>query len=313
MSAVDLTSDEAGSPSIERALVHDRQQLRPTAEPAASDLTESRRRRPTDWRTVRVLLAKDVQAARRSKAVVIPMLVVPFVLLVGLPTGIGIFARVSTGPDVSGLMSRLPSSMAAEFAVLPARQQLIELVLGYLVAPLFLIVPMMISSALAADTFAGEKERRTLESLLHMPVEERELFISKVLFAFLPTVAASWIGFTLYALSVNVVAWPVMGRVFVPTWRWIALIGYLAPAVAALGLGIMVRVSARARTTQEANQLGGAVIMPLILLSVGQTSGLLMLPPYWLVVSGTIVWALAALLIRGGMKRFTRDRVAATM
>ena len=43
------------------------------------------------------------------------------------------------------------------------------LVNGYLLAPLFLIVPLMVSAVLAADAFAGEKERRTLESLLHLP------------------------------------------------------------------------------------------------------------------------------------------------
>ena len=54
------------------------------------------------------------------------------------------------------------------------------------------------------------------------------------------------------------------------------MILWVAPAVAALGLGVMVRVSARARTTQEANQLGGAVILPLIFLAVGQSTGLLL-------------------------------------
>ena len=54
------------------------------------------------------------------------------------------------------------------------------------------------------------------------------------------------------------------------------MILWVAPAVAALGLACMVRVSARARTSQEANQLGGAVILPLIFLAVGQASGLLL-------------------------------------
>ena len=75
------------------------------------------------------------------------------------------------------------------------------------------------------------------------------------------------------------VAWPVLHRVFVPD-----------PAVARddpLGRArrsprsasaVMVRVSARARTSQEANQLGGAVILPLIFLAVGQSSGLLLVP-----------------------------------
>ncbi|HNI35169.1 MAG TPA: ABC transporter permease subunit [Microthrixaceae bacterium] len=262
---------------------------------------------------VRALLSKDMAAARRSRSIVLPMLVVPFVLLVGLPVGIAIYARAGTPPDLGRFLEQLPGPIARDLSALPAQQRLLELVLGYLVAPLFLIVPMMISSALAADSFAGEKERRTLESLLHLPVEERDLFVSKVLFAFLPTVAVSWIGFALYSVAANVVAWPVMGRVFVPTWRWVGLIVFLAPAVAMLGLGVMVRVSARARTTQEANQLGGAVIMPLILASVGQTSGLLMMEPYWIFVASIVVWAIALLLVRGGLRRFTRDRVASRL
>ncbi|MFN8050177.1 MAG: ABC transporter permease subunit [Acidimicrobiales bacterium] len=266
-----------------------------------------------DRAMIRTIVAKDVAAARRSKAVVIPMLVVPFVLLVGLPTGLGLFARAGAAPDLSGVLDHLPSSLRADLLALPPKQQVIQLVLGYLIAPLFLIVPMMISSALAADTFAGEKERRTLESLLHLPVETRDLYVAKVLFAFLPTVAASWIGFTLFAVSANVVSWPVMHHLFIPTWRWVGLIGFMAPAVAALGLGVMVRVSARARTTQEANQLGGAVIMPLILASVGQTTSLLMMKPYWIFVAGAVVWTLALILIRGGLARFDRDRVASRL
>lgn len=280
---------------------------------AAPSPTTRRSRDRFDRAVISALIAKDAAAARRSKAVVVPMIAVPFVLLVGLPAGIGLFAVAGAAPDLTGVFERLPTTMARELAALPREQQLVQLVLGYLVAPLFLVVPMMISSALAADTFAGEKERRTLESLLHLPVRDRDLFAAKVLFAFLPTVAVSWIGFALFAVVANAVAWPVMGHVFLPTWRWMGLILFLAPAVAALGLGVMVRVSARARTTQEANQLGGAVIMPLILASVGQTATLLMMEPYWIFLAGGVVWALALWLVRGGMVRFTRDRVASRL
>lgn len=269
--------------------------------------------RPFRWSVVAAVLAKDLRATRRSKAVVVPMLVVPAVLLVGLPAGLGRFARASTPPDLSGIAAHLPAGIADRLAGLDARQQLLVLVLGYLVAPLFLIVPMMVSAALAADTFAGEKERRTLESLLHLPVEERELYVAKVLFAFLPAVGLSWTGFALFVVAADWVAWPVMGRLLLPTAEWTALIVVVAPAVAALGLGIMVRVSARAATTQEANQLGGAVIMPIILATVGQASGVLVLGVGWVLGVGAVVWLLALWLVRGGMRRFTRDAVAARL
>jgi ABC-type Na+ efflux pump permease subunit len=172
---------------------------------------------------------------------------------------------------------------------------------------------MMVSTALAADALAGEKERRTLESLLHLPIQMKELFLAKIGFAFIPSLVVSWVGFLLYAITVNLIAWPIMGRIFVPNMRWGVLIVVVAPAVAAVGLGVMVRVSARANSSQEANQLGGAVIVPLILASVGQTSTLLLLAPQWILLSGIVIWLVAAILIHGGMKRFTRDRVASRL
>ena len=75
-------------------------------------------------------------------------------------------------------------------------------------------------------------------------------------------------------------------------------------------MGIMVRVSARAKTAQEANQLGGAVILPLIFLAVGQSTGLLLVTLPIAIAIGAGVWAIALTLIVRGASRFTRDRVA---
>jgi ABC-2 type transport system permease protein len=94
---------------------------------------------------------------------------------------------------------------------------------------------------------------------------------------------------------------------------WLLMIFWVAPAIAALGLGVMVRVSARARTAQEANQLGGAVILPLIFLALGQATGLLLVNPAVSVLVGAVMWLLAIALNVRGASRFTRDRLAATV
>jgi hypothetical protein len=104
-----------------------------------------------------------------------------------------------------------------------------------------------------------------------------------------------------------------MHRIFVPTRLWMVMIVWVAPAVAALGLGVMVRVSVRARTSQEANQLGGAVILPLIFLVVGQASGLLLVAMPVAIGIGAVLWVVAIWLCARGAKRFTRDQLAARM
>ncbi len=274
------------------------------------------------WPVMWAIITKDVTAIRRSKAVVIPMLAVPALLVVGLPFAIGLAARSAGSSDISRILENVPGDVARPILDLPANEQLLVLVNGYLLAHLFLIVPLMVSAVLAADAFAGEKERKTLESLLHLPVSDRELFYAKLLTAFIPAMVVSWVGFVCFAvvsivgfvcfcLVANTVAWPVLHRVFVPTRLWMVMILWIAPAVAALGLAVMVRVSARARTSQEANQLGGAVILPLIFVAVGQSSGLLLVPMEVSIAVGGLIWLVAIWLIRGGAQRFTRDQLAA--
>lgn len=266
-----------------------------------------------NWSAIRAIIGKDLLAVRRSKAVFLPILLVPTLLLVVLPLIIGLAARAAsgTGAEVTGFLDRLPAGLADPITAQPPGEQLLLLVNGYLLAPLFLIVPLMVSAVLAADAFAGEKERRTLEGLLHLPIADRDLFVAKLLGAFGPALAVSWIGFLLFAIVSNVVGWPVMGRIFVPTRLWLVMILWVAPAVAALGLGVMVRVSARARTAQEANQLGGAVILPLIFLAMGQATGLLLVDLWMAFAIGAGVWSIALWLIGRGARRFDRDALAA--
>jgi hypothetical protein len=143
--------------------------------------------------------------------------------------------------------------------------------------------------------------------LLHLPIGERDLFYAKVGGAFLPAMAVSWIGFAQFLVIANAIGWSVMHRLFLPTRLWMVMMMWVAPAVAALGMGVMVRVSARARTSQEANQLGGAVVLPLIFVVVGQSTGLLLVELPVVVAAGAVVWAIALSLLHRGAKRFTRD------
>ncbi len=263
-----------------------------------------------DWTAIATLVARDLTAVRRSKAVVLPMLAVPTLLMIVLPLVVGLAAR-GRDTGASTFVDALPAALGDPIAALPPDQQLVTLVLGYLLAPLFLIVPLMVSAVLAADAFAGEKERRTLETLLHLPIDDRDLFLAKLLTAFVPALVVSWGGFAAFVVVADAVSWGVLDGPVVPNRLWLIMIFWVAPAVAALGLGVMVRVSARARTAQEANQLGGAVILPLIFLAVGQATGLLLVRLEIAVGIGAVVWLLAGGLIWRGAARFTRDRVVA--
>ena len=245
--------------------------------PATTAPPTTARPRGRDWNAIRLIMGKDLRAVRRSKAIVLPMIIVPAVLLILLPVLLGLFARSAPTDQVSNaLRSPLLHRMAGPIVHLPKREQIVVLVLGYLLSPLLLVIPLMVSAVLAADAFAGEKERRTLEGLLLLPISDRDLFLAKVLSAYVPALAITWIGALVYAAIGNAIAWPATHRLIIPFWQWSVVILWIAPAVALLALGLLVAVSSRARTTQEANQLGGAVILPLIFLAAGYASVLLL-------------------------------------
>lgn len=276
----------------------------PTTAPAAA----APARTPRDWTAIRTIMRKDITAVRRSKSITIPMILVPIVLLVVLPVVLGNIAR-SVDPGAA-LSSPIVKNLLGAISDLPPREQLPVLVLQLLLSPLLLVIPLMVSAVLAADAFAGEKERRTLESLLHLPITDRDLFLAKLLGAFVPALVITWAGTVLYAVVANVVAWPVTERLIIPFSQWSLMMAWVAPAVALLAIGLLVLVSSRARTTQEANQLGGAVILPLILLAAGQAAGFLLTPLPVVFGFGLLVWIVALGIVMWGSRRFTRDRLA---
>src|SRR5690606_5257597 len=118
----------------------------------------------------------------------------------------------------------------------------------YYFAPMYLLLPIMVASVVAADSLAGEKERKTMEALLYTPTSDRDLLAAKLLAAWTPALAVAWGGFILYSVIVNLVAWPTFGYIFFPTTIWWLLALWVAPAVAGMGLGFTVLVSARVNT-----------------------------------------------------------------
>jgi ABC-2 type transport system permease protein len=273
-------------------------------------MSEQERWRP-NWGAIGLVIRKDLTAVRRSKAIVLPMILVPVILIVVLPVSVGLLARNAPTDQIdTALSSPLVRDLVRPILDLPERERIVVLVLGYLLSPLLLVIPLMVSAVLAADAFAGEKERRTLESLLHLPVNDRDLFLAKVLGAFLPAVLITWVGSVLYVLLCNALAWPVLHRPFLPFAQFAVMILWVAPAVAALALGLLVIVSSRAKTTQEANQLGGAVILPLIFVAAAQASALLLAPVVGVLAVGLLLWGVSLSLIFFNARRFTRDRLA---
>ena len=271
-----------------------------------------------NWRAVRAVVRKDLKVVLQNKGVSIPMIVVPMVILLALPA-LAAFApalQSVPGTPFAGLdnfVENMPAGLQAELDGLDEAQTMVVLILVYLLAPMYLILPLMVASVIAADSFAGEKERKTLEALLYTPTTDGELFLAKLLSAWLPALVVAWGGFILYSVVANLAAWSTMGRIFFPNLMWLILAVWVAPAVAGLGLGVTVLVSVRAQGFQEAYQLGAVVVVPILLLVIGQATGLMYFSTWLVVLLGLLFWVVDLLILWYGGRTFRRQQLAAQM
>ncbi len=265
-------------------------------------------------RAMLAIVRKDLKVAVQNKGVVLPIIILPLILFVILPW---ILAYVPSWANAAGtslnnmdeLLARMPSGLLNELSGYTPDQQITVFSLVYMLAPMFLILPLMVSSVLAADSFAGEKERKTLEALLYTPTTDRELFTAKLLGAWVTAVTVALLSFIVYAVMVNAAGWHSIGHFFFPNWMWIALAFWVTPAVAGLGIIVMVFVSVRAEGFQDANQTGGLVVLPILLLMVGQISGVMYFSVGVVLFVGLVIWLIDVVLLWFASKSFRRGEL----
>ena len=262
-------------------------------------------------RAIRAIVLRDLRLVLRANAVLVPLIVVPAMIFVLLPI-IGIFAIRAGGDaldELRPLLENLPIDFTATLGPGPLERQVLVYLLEFQFASFFLIVPLMVCAVIAADSFAGEKERKTLESLLYSPTSDRELYVAKLLGPWLASIIVSLLSWALYAAVVNLLAAGDVGRPVALTTLWLLILFWLGPAVGALAISILVVVSARVRGFQEAYQLGGAVVLPVVLLVVAQLAGLVVLDARLAILLGAIVWATAAAILFVASRGFRRERL----
>jgi ABC-type Na+ efflux pump permease subunit len=274
-------------------------------------------------RALRAIIRKDLKVVRQSLAVLIPLIMVPLVLLVILP-GIGGILLANADPE-SETIQDFRDGTAAFFDNLPDTinvrlehydnevQRIAYIIFNLFFPPLYLLLPVMVANVIAADSFVGEKERKTLEALIYAPTSDRELYLAKIFGPWVAGIAIGWLGYIAFAFVVTVTTLPFMGEAFILDLTWMLLIVWVVPAVAGLGLGAMVLVSSRVSTFQEAYQLGAIVVLPVLLLLFAQIGGIIYFSPVVVLIVGSVVWLPTIGLIWFGAQSFRRGELIARL
>ncbi|NLC52717.1 MAG: ABC transporter permease [Firmicutes bacterium] len=209
------------------------------------------------------------------------------------------------------IFSQLPPGAlrATIFSFASVQEQIVYFTVNYLFAPFFLIIPLMTASVIGANSFAGEKERKTLETLLFAPLDLNTLLWAKILAAFLPATFLTLICSFVYGIVVNFAAYPLFGRIIFPEGNWLLLLLWVTPALSLGAVFVNVLISAKVKGFQEAFQLSGLVILPILGLFIGQLSGLLLVNTIFLWWFGASLWLLDFLFVKKCVRFLNRDQL----
>jgi ABC-type transport system involved in multi-copper enzyme maturation permease subunit len=271
-----------------------------------------------NWRAIFAIVRKDLKVVSQNRGVVVPVIAVPLIIFGGLPWLAALAPHMiniagNNMDEIITLINNMPAGLQSELAPYTIDQQTIVFFLVYLLAPMFLIIPLMVASTIAADSFAGERERRTLEALLYTPTTDRELLVGKLLSSWLAANVVALAGFILYTVMANAAAWGTLGRIFFPNLMWIVMVIWVMPSAAGFGLATMVLVSARAQGFQDAYQMGGMVVVPVLILVFGQISGVMYFNVWVVLLLGLVLWGVDIGLIAFGSRAFRRGQLIARL
>lgn len=262
-------------------------------------------------RDIATLVKKDLLEFKSNKQIWIPVILLPLLVSIGLPTTVAFIPSAlnvsGVIPEIpTGLLRTLPEELRLTLETLEKREQLAFLFIAYYFAPTFLVIPLAIPAVLCADSFAGEKERKTIEAILATPIRDSELLVGKTLLPLAASLSSSYFAFIIYSYLTNLL---IFHRFVFPTYSWILIMGLLVPALTFFSVGTMIIISARSKGFREAQQIGGMIVLPVFVLLVTQLLGIMSMTNLSLIATSIILTALDVLLLKFGSRAYTRDHL----
>ena len=212
------------------------------------------------------------------------------------------------------IVRSFPDRVKGEIATMTGQQAIVFFMVLYLFAPVFLMIPIMASSIIASDSFAGEKERKTIEALLATPLSDSEMLLGKMLVSFVLAFITTTASFAVYSAVTDYLTIGMFsGKVLLPNELWLMLIFLLAPALAFADIGLTVLISARVKGVKEAQQISALFLVPLIATVLGQTSGLMAFDQLPVELTILILAVADILIFLTAVKAFGRNQILARL
>lgn len=208
---------------------------------------------------------KDFSVFRQKKTVLYTLIAFPLAVSIGLPTVLALV--VHRGQATYSQLASLTDAF------------------GFF----FMITAVTVSTGLAAYSIVGEKVDRSLEPLLATPTEDSEILLGKILASFLPSIASTALGTSVFMVYVDILSRPQLGYYLYPNWTMGVVLLIAAPLACLFSVEANVLVSTRVSDIRTAQQFGGLLVLPFAALYVmGEIRVLTLDEPTLLLISGAL-------------------------
>ena len=174
---------------------------------------------------------------------------------------------------------------------------------------LLITIPVTIPTVTASYSFVGEKMNKSLEPLLATPITNVELLMGKSLSIFGLSMAATWFSFLVAAGMVDLLVGPALGYYPLPSPFWIVGMILLAPGMCLMSILANVLISSKVNDVRVSQQVGGVLVLPIILFFILSLSGFLSAGLMPMFLFSAIVFAIDGGILWLSLKVFRREEI----
>jgi len=260
-----------------------------------------------------VIARTDLQQFVQARDFWLPLAIVALLFFVIIPAFLLLI--ISTISDVklvnqlSDVVGSLPQELRHNVSGHKGPAQASYALAVYLFAPVAIIVPLTVSSAVGAHTIIGERERGSGEFLAHSPATERQIYFGKLMASLIPGYFTAAVGFAMYSLVVNLIVGPQVGGWFFPTGNWWILMLWVLPPFIAIALAVILAISARVTSAAAAQQSSALATLPLIVIAYGVSSDTIFKGHLLALGVGAVAWIVAFLALSRASRAVSRERL----
>ena len=263
-----------------------------------------------NYKNVMNIVLKDLLETKNDKGTIASLLIVPFIFSVFLPLIIILGGSNNVMVNFIGGVKIFTEQLPSNFIPLNLNegQVMVYAILMYFFVPLFLLIPVMISTIISTSSFTGEKERKTIEGLLYTPITNKELMLGKILASAIPSIIITWASIIVYGTIIDIYSINVLGEMIFPNLNWVIISLLLAPLVTFLSISLVVSISHRVKTSKSAQSISMVLILPIIGFIVSQASGTILFGSTVSLILAIILIVLDIILYLIISKTFNRDK-----